>query len=288
MKHKTTKQRCACGDILAWIPAVGALAASAAAFGQDWIAGESFRDCPDCPEMVVVPAGSFRMGCLSNDSDCDDDEFPVHDVRIPQPFALGKFEVTFAEWDACVSAGGCDGYEPDDGGYHRGRVRDATPVINVSWDDAQAYVTWLSEATDATYRLPSEAEWEYAARAGTITKYPWGDEMSPGSANCDPDDCNDEWRNTSPVGSFPANPFGLHDMHGNVWEWVEDCWNDSYAGAPSDSSARLSGDCSQSVRRGGSWLNGPGGLRSSTRGGSASGQRDADGRGFRVARTLDP
>ena len=266
---------------------MGALAASAAALCQDWIAGENFRDCPDCPEMVVIPAGSFRMGCLSNDYQCSADELPVYDVRIPQPFGLGKYEVTFAEWEACVTASGCDGYEPDDGGFHRGRVRDGTPVINVSWDDAQAYVTWLSEVTDAAYRLPSEAEWEYAARAGTTTKYPWGNEMVVGRANCGSVTWCDDWTGTAPVGSFPANAFGLHDMHGNVWEWVEDCWNGTHPRAPSDGSARLSGDCSRSVSRGGSWRHPTGNLRSATRIGVTAGNRVYE-IGFRVARTLAP
>lgn len=188
MKYKPTNPRRACSSTLAWIVAVGALAASAAVLGQDWVAGESFRDCPECPEIVVIPAGSFRMGCLSNDRDCDRDELPVNDVRIPHPFGLGKYEVTFAEWDACVSAGGCDGYEPDDESFHRGRVRDSAPVINVSWDDAEGYVAWLSELTDATYLLPSEAQWEYAARAGTTTNYPWGNEIGAGWSNCNGDD----------------------------------------------------------------------------------------------------
>ena len=129
--------------------------------------GDVFRDCPDCPEMVVIPSGSFRMGCLSNDSDCRVFEEPVHGVTISRAFALGKHEVTFAQWDACVSAGGCNGYRPDDNGWGRGD----RPVVNVSWEDAQLYVSWLSSRTGYAYRLPSESEWEYAARSGTLTKY---------------------------------------------------------------------------------------------------------------------
>ena len=200
------------------------------------------------PEMVVIPAGTFRMGCVSGQS-CLDSEKPVHDVQVPQPFALSKHEVTFADWDVCVSAGGCKGYRPDDREWGRG----SRPVINVSWADAQAYVAWLSGETGKTYRLPSESEWEYAARAGTVTKYSWGNEIGHNRANCY--GCGSRWDldRTSPVGAFAPNAFGLHDMHGNVDEWVEDCWNDSYYGAPTQGEAWTSGDCANRVLRGGSW-----------------------------------
>ena len=220
-------------------------------------------------EMVVIPGGRFRMGCQSDDGDCYEDEKPVREVRIAS-FALSKHEVTFAQWDACVSGGGCGGYRPDD----EGRGRADRPVVNVSWKDAQAYVSWLSRQTGEDYRLPTEAEWEYAARAGTTTKYSWGDEIGQNRANCR--GCGSRWDNseTAPVGSFPANAWGLHDMHGNVWEWVQDCWNGSYAGAPVDGSAWLSGDCSERVLRGGSWINYPGYLRAAYRYGYSSGFRD--------------
>ena len=212
-------------------------------------AGERFRDCPDCPDMVVIPAGRFRMGCVSG-LDCRDREKPVHEVTIPHAFALSTHEVTFAQWDACVEGGGCGGHRPEDEGWGRGDL----PVINVSWEDAQSYVTWLSRETGESYRLPSESEWEYAARAGTATKYSWGNEIGVNRANCD--GCGSRWDNqrTAPVGSFAPNGFGLYDMHGNVWEWVEDCWNGSYAGAPSDGGAWESGNCAERVLRGGSWL----------------------------------
>ena len=233
--------------------------------------------------MVVLPAGRFRMGCLSDDDDeCDRDEKPVREVAIAS-FALSKHEVTFAQWDACVSGGGCGGHRPDD----RGRGRAARPVVNVSWEDAQSYVSWLSRETGETYRLPTEAEWEYAARAGTTTKYSWGNAIGVNRANCR--GCGSQWDNsrTVPVGSFAANAWGLHDMHGNVWEWVQDCWNGNYAGAPMDGSAWLSGDCSERVVRGGSWLNFPGFLGAALRLWYTTGNRNVDV-GFRVARTLTP
>ena len=234
------------------------------------------------PEMAVIPAGSFRMGCVSGQG-CDDDEFPVHEVTIPEAFAVSVYEVTFAQWDACALGGGCGGYRPDDRGFGRG----TRPVINVSWDDAQGYVGWLSRQTGEVYRLLSESEWEYVARAGTQTTYSWGNDIGSNRANCD--GCGSQWddRQTAPVGSFQANAYGVHDMHGNVWEWVEDCRNGSYAGAPSDGSAWRSGDCSRRVLRGGSWSFTPRGLRSALRNRFSSGSR-GNYLGFRVARTLTP
>ena len=235
------------------------------------------------PEMVVIPAGQFRMGCVSG-LQCGDDEFPVHDVTIPAAFAVGAYEVTFEEWDACVAAGGCGGYRPHDGGWGRGR----RPVIYVSWDDAQAYVAWLSRQTGAEYRLLSEAEWEYAARAGTETVYSWGNELGTNRANCE--GCGSQWddRQTAPVGSFPANAFGLHDMHGNVSEWVEDFYNRSYQGAPSDGSAWLKVGYGERVFRGGSSGSDPKFLRSAHRDRFSPGLRATYRFGFRVARTLAP
>ena len=209
-------------------------------------------------EMVSIPAGSFRMGDLSGEG--HDDEKPVHSVTVPA-FRLGKHEVTFARWDACVADGGCNGYTPDDEGWGRGD----RPVINVSWNDVQSFIGWLNRKTGGNYRLPTEAEWEYAARAGSTTEYSWGDDIGSNRANCANDYCGDSWDTTAPVGSFPANPWGLHDMHGNVWEWVQDCWNDSYEGAPTDGSAWTSGDCVPRVIRGGSWNNDPWLLHSALR-----------------------
>ena len=253
------------------------------ALRRQWTPGRRFRDCPDCPEMVVVPAGRFRMGCLSSDDACQDREKPVRTVRIDALFALSAHEVTFSEWDACVSAGGCGGHRPGDRGWGRGD----RPVINVSWDDARSYVSWLSRRTGETYRLPSESEWEYAARAGSTSKYSWGNEVGRNRANCN--GCGSRWdgQRTAPVGSFAPNEFGLYDMHGNVYEWVEDCWNGSYASAPSDGGARLSGDCAERVVRGGSWVYVPRLLRAANRYWLTSGLRNFN-LGFRVARTLTP
>ena len=259
--------------------------------GNSWLAESSFEDLSTFrdplssgghgPEMVVIPAGSFRMGCLVDDGDCAPIEFPVHEVDVPQ-FAVSKYEVTFAEWDACVDAGACDGYRPSDIGWGR----DDRPVMNVSWVDAETYARWLSEQSGAEYRLPSEAEWEYAARAGTRTKYHWGNELGVNRANCG--DCGSQWsdRQTAPVGSFEPNAWALHDMHGNVWEWTRDCGNSSYAGAPADGTAWTSGDCSARMGRGNSWAHD--GRRRPPR----AALRDtiplgrAINVGFRVARTL--
>ena len=236
---------------------------------QTQIAGHQFRDCLECPLMVVVPSGSFLMGSPESEVNRHRDEGPVRRVTMARPFAVGVYEVTFDEWDACVSDGwGCGGYRPDDRGWGRG----LRPVVFVSWDDAQAYVRWLSRKTGHKYRLLSEAEWEYVARAGTTTRYWWGDDIGRNRANCT--GCGSRWdsKQTAPVGSFSANPFGLHDVHGNVWEWVEDCWE---------------GGCSRRVLRGGSWDDFPGTLRSAARNGYTPGLRSYDA-GFRVARTLTP
>ena len=238
-------------------------------------AGRTFRDCAVCPEMVVIPSGSFRMG--SNDG--ADDEKPVHSVSV-SGYALGLTEVTFAEWDACVADGGCSGFRPNDENMGRG----SRPVIKVSWYDAQSYVSWLNRKIGApAYRLPSEAEWEYAARAGSSAKFSFGDsEKSLGDHAWFSENSGGT---THPVGGKTANVFGLHDMHGNVYEWVQDCLNSSYSNAPTDGSAWLSGDCDKAVLRGGSWFDYPGYLRSASR---FRYQRDVRSylSGFRVARTL--
>ena len=245
--------------------------------------GDSFKECAkDCPEMVVVPAGEFMMGSPVDDRDHYDNEDPLHRVSIARPLAVSKFEVTFEQWDACAAAGTC-AYVPDS---NMGRGKQ--PVINVSWDQVQQYVAWFSKMTGRPYRLLSEAEWEYAARAGTTTAYSWGDELGKNNANCN--GCGSEWdsRRTAPVGSFAPNQFGLYDMHGNVWEWVEDCLHNNYEGAPKDGSAWIAqGDCNNRVIRGGSWVGYPVGLRSALRFWFSADDHGMDV-GFRVARTLNP
>ena len=245
-------------------------------------AGEVFRDCAGCPELVVVPSGSFMMGSPGHEEGRDGDEGPRHRVAIGEPFAVGVYEVTFAQWDACRGEGGCS-HRPDDEGWGRGN----RPVVDVSWEDAKEYVRWLSRKTGEGYRLLSESEWEYAARGGSTTRYWWGDTVGRGRANCD--GCGSRWddETTAPVGSFSANRFGLHDVHGNVWEWVEDCRHGSYVGAPGDGSAwTTGGECGHRVLRGGSWSGGPRDVRSAYRGWLGSGIR-GNLVGFRVARTLD-
>jgi formylglycine-generating enzyme required for sulfatase activity len=243
-----------------------------------------FRECDACPEMVVVPPGSFLMGSPAGEKGRYGDEGPQHPVTIARPFAVGRFEVTFAEWDACVAAASCR-HRPGDRGWGRGR----RPVLAAALVDIIGqYLPWLSRATGKTYRLPSEAEWEYVARAGSTTRYHFGSSEldlcaygngAPGAG------CQDGYANTAPVGSFQPNAFGLFDVHGNVWEWVADCWNGSHAGAPADGSARLTGDCRRRVLRGGSWCNPPTLLRSATRYGGVSPLPCRDF-GFRVVRVL--
>jgi formylglycine-generating enzyme required for sulfatase activity len=243
---------------------------------------DTFKDCVNCPEMVVVPPGSFTMGSPESEPWRDENEGPQHVVTIPKPFAVGKFTVTFDEWDACVADGGCNGYRPEDAGWGRGRQ----PVINVSWNDAGAYVSWLNKKTGKDYRLLSESEWEYAARAGTTTAYYWGAEIGKGNANCN--GCGSQWDNkrTAPAGSFAPNAFGLYDMAGNVWQWVADCYADSYKDSRRDGAASTSGDCSSRVLRGGSWSIYPRDLHAAYRYSSSPGYRYKYV-GFRLARTLD-
>jgi formylglycine-generating enzyme required for sulfatase activity len=245
--------------------------------------GQSFRDCAtDCPEMVVVPAGSFTMGSPQAEPGRNLTEAPQHIVTIAKQFAVSKFEVTFAEWDECAAHGDCIPHVDD-----HGWGRDRRPVINVSWEDAQQYVAWLSKITGKTYRLLSEAEYEYAARAGTQTSYPWGDDVGNNHANCA--GCGSRWdiTQTAPVGSFAPNQFSLYDMVGNVWEWVEDCLHEDYSRAPVDGSAWVTGgDCGRHRLRGGSWASVAEEIRSANRARSATDARLSI-ISFRIARTLD-
>jgi formylglycine-generating enzyme required for sulfatase activity len=244
---------------------------------------DTFRECAkDCPEMVVVPAGSFKMGSPETEAGRFDNEGPQQGIRIARPFAVAKFDVTFAEWDACVSVGGCP--QVSDSATGRGMK----PVINVTWDEAKQYAAWLARMTGQPYRLLSEAEWEYAARGGSTTTYFWGDDIGKGNANCN--GCGSQWdaRETSPVGSFKPNSFGLYDMLGNLFQWVEDCYNEgSLQGIATDGSPRTTGDCSQRASRGGSWTDLPVFLRAAYRGRDSASGRVAN-LGFRVARTLNP
>lgn len=261
---------------------------------------EVFRDCPDCPEMVKIAPGSFKMddpsspGGLRMSNPSSQEKLTVHQqviivaplpidspsgsprrVTISQPFAIGKYEVTFEEWDACVTAGGCRSYSPYDLDWGRGR----RPVINVNWHDVQAYISWLSKKTGKTYRLPNRFEWEYATRAGTTTIYYWGDEIGIKNANCLI--CDPQWRfdnKTVPVGSYPPNAFGLYDMLGNVWELVncdyESCGSYLTAG---------DGSCDQGMLRGGSWRDQRIHITDYA---CMSGNNSLAGGGFRLARTL--
>ena len=248
--------------------------------------GDTFRDCAECPLMVRIPAGTFTMGAPESEPHTYDDERPQRTVSIPA-FAASAHEVTFAEWDACVAAGGCGGHSPRDSGWGR----DERPVMRVSWNDAQSYVDWLSRASGQRYRLLTESEWEYAARAGTTTPFHTGETITPQQANYDgtsgyPSSSGSGLyrMQTVPVGSFAPNGFGLHDMHGNVREWVQDCYGD-YGNAPSDGSAAEREGCSKRVYRGGSWVNEPLHLRSANRRRADPGFL-GDTLGFRVARTL--
>jgi formylglycine-generating enzyme required for sulfatase activity len=241
--------------------------------------GDELKECRQCPSLVVVPAGTFMMGSPNGERWRDRAEGPQHKVAFARPFAVGRFAVTFEEWDACVTDGGCNGYRPDDNGWGRGRQ----PAINLSWRDANAYVAWLSRRTGRAYRLLSEAGREYVTRAGTLTPYWWGSSISTRQANYQPVDAKTMGR-PMPVDSFQPNPWALYQVHGNVWDIVEDCWNDSYDGAPADGSARVNGDCSRRVIRGGFFGSGVEQLRAAFRAWT-----DAEFRlinGFRVARTL--
>jgi formylglycine-generating enzyme required for sulfatase activity len=229
--------------------------------------GAVFKDCETCPEMVVIPAGSFKMGDLSGEG--EDEQKPVHEVKISYSFAVGKYEVTQAEWEAVM------GNNPSE---YKGARK---PVEMVTWKDAKSFVKKLSEQTGKEYRLLSESEWEYMARAGSTTEYPWGNGIYSSKARYTE-------IGTVPVGSYSANAFGVYDTAGNVEEWVEDCWHKIYKDAPIDGSAWLSeneGNCEKRVLRGGSWSASPWYIRSAYRSKFPATARSSD-YGFRIARTL--
>lgn len=238
--------------------------------------GTVFKDCDQCPEMVVVPAGLFVMGLGGKIPR----EGPPHRVIISKPFAMGRFEVTFDQWDACMADNVCT-FNPDDHEWGRGN----RPVINVEYAHAEEFVAWVSAKTGQQYRIPSEAEWEYAHRGGTVTAYPWGDDAGVNKASCK--DCKSQWsaHSTAPVGSFEPNPFGIYDTVGNAFEWVADCWNPTHEGAPMDGSARTDGDCRLRAMRGGSFYYYKKVARASYRAKNPANVRSY-WLGFRVARNL--
>lgn len=233
------------------------------------------NDCKDCPPLVALPAGAFIMGSNSEDIS----ERPAHRVTISKPFAIGKTEVTVSQWNACAAAGACQRIASN------GSAAADAPMRDVSWDDAQQYVKWLAKISGKPYRLPTEAEWEYAARGGTVSRYWWGQQMQPGNANCK--ECGEPWSPDAPAkaGSFAANPYRLHDMNGSVWEWVADCWHNSYKGAPADGQAWDDPLCRVRVIRGGSWRDGGTYMMSSTRFKYDASVRQNQN-GFRVARDM--
>jgi formylglycine-generating enzyme required for sulfatase activity len=234
-------------------------------------AGAELKDCAACPPLISLPAGQFTMG--SNTS--DPTERPAHKVTLATPFAIGKYEVTAGQWNACADARVCQRLTQANG----------APVRDVSWDDVQQYLKWLSTTSGKPYRLPTEAEWEYAARGGTTTAYWWGEKLVPAKANCK--DCGPPWQVDAPAnaGSFGANPYGLYDMNGSVWEWVSDCWHSGFKDAPADGRSWEAPNCTMRVIRGGSWREGAAYMVSSTRFKYDASVRNGQN-GFRVARNV--
>ncbi|MBY0564002.1 MAG: SUMF1/EgtB/PvdO family nonheme iron enzyme [Hyphomonadaceae bacterium] len=236
--------------------------------------GDTLRDCPNCPEMVVIDGGLFQMGSPSNEPGRNRDEGPQREVSIA-PFAISRTEVTFAQWDACLGGGGCGGFSPMDQGWGRGNQ----PVVGVTWQQTQQYLDWLNDqAGGLRYRLPTEAEWEYVARAGATTAYAFGARITTRQATF-------RAQRPDPVGSHPANAFGVFDMHGNVGEWVEDCYAPNYQLAPIDGGAVRLAPCPRRVIRGGSYLDREPPLRAAARRSARPNDR-APSTGFRVVRTL--
>jgi len=276
---------------------------------KDWTPGQTFKECRNCPEMIVLPAGTFVMGSPPDDPMRRDNEVQ-HEITFERPFAMSTTPVTWNQWEACVRDGWCDGIAVENAlatlpnGERNPNYRDygrgTRPVVGVSWYDAQAFVGWLNAKTgeDDAYRLPSDAEWEYAARAGSTTRFPWGDELDHDYGNFGSDvegrlggkaEGRDVWLDeTSPVASFPPNAFGLYDMHGNIFEWVEDCYEADRAHAPKDGSANREGNCANRIFRSGTFLSNPYMQRSARRGAPyPATTRGRNYLGFRVAKTLD-
>ncbi|WP_411888102.1 formylglycine-generating enzyme family protein [Hydrocarboniphaga effusa] len=254
-------------------------------------APDAFADCAGAPVMVALPGGGFLMGNTLGTGSAY--EKPPHDVQV-RGFAIARYEVTRSEWAACIRAGGCPALASE--------ASDALPVTDVSWEQAQLYIRWLSQRTRHRYRLPTEAEWEYAARAGTVSQYSWGSDgenlcryangFDASGRRANPQwywgsECDDGNAGAGRVGQFPPNAWGLHDMLGNVWEWVEDCWHSDYTDAPTDGSAWVEPGCPKRVNRGGGWGNPASSLRITNRDGDPA-NGHGDGLGFRVARDLSP
>lgn len=310
-----------------WLVLAGALSLTVShpATAQAQAPGASFRDCPDCPEMIVVPAGDFTIGSPQSEKDRIDAESPPRRMRIEHPFAVGKFEITRAQFERYRKAspssaplGRCMVYDIAIANFREQASpqpwmrpgytqQDDHPAVCVSWDEAKAYADWLSRHTGQRYRLLSEVQWEYAARAGSTTSRPWGDDPDRSCRQANLADetfarevprhgqpwypgwhrCRDGYAYTAPVGRFDANAFKLHDMLGNAWEWVEDCWNPSLSALPPGGASATTGDCSQRVYRGGAWRSYPTFGRSARRSKMESHHRHALV-GFRVARDIAP
>jgi formylglycine-generating enzyme required for sulfatase activity len=279
---------------------IGAVLAPNALWAQSERPGRVFRDCPGCPQMVVIPAGRFRMGVAVRVEGPDDNNGPQRTVTVAKPFAMGRYEVTRAQYAAFVAAtrrvhrDACYmrvvkdwKFENEEGWRKPGFPQsDRDPVVCVSWHDATAYAAWLAKTTGKAYRLPNEAEWEYAARAGTTTPFSWGTTLGKNRANCV--GCGSRWddKRTAPVGSFAGNPWMVYDMHGNALEWVQDCDSGDYSGLPADSRPNLTkGNCNLRILRGGSWASLPADLDVTARDPKRRELRISNF-GFRVARTL--
>ena len=251
-----------------------------------------FSDCPHCPEMVVVPRGRFTAGSPMGENGRSPRE-ALTLVTVSKPFAVGRFAITFAEWDACTADGGCNGYQPPDDGHGRGN----NPVVRVNWDDASAYIQWLSRKSGKSYRLLASVEREFVARAGTSTPYWWGSSIGPDQANYDSPDTvvrtsqgasvqvAEARRRPVPVDSFAPNPWGLYNVHGNIWEWTRDCWRDDGPVASGQGRKAAPADCGQRLARGGSWYDFASEARAAARIGFDAASRNAL-LGFRVARLL--
>lgn len=247
------------------------------------------KPSPAKMNMVTIPSGTFTMGSPQSELRRDMNEGPTRQVAINYRFEIGKYEVTFNDWNNCVSGGGCRGYLPKDSDWGKGR----RPAINISWNDAQQYIKWLNRVTGLRYRLPTEAEWEYVARGGTKAPFSTGPRISSSQANFNGEHPYGEGakkgpyrRKTLPVGSFKPNAYGVYDIHGNVYEWVEDCWSPNHTGAPSDGRVRKDGDCKFRIMRGGSWVTHAYQMRASKRLRYTTDYR-YDDYGFRIARTLE-